>query len=72
MESGKGIRNYWQVAVLSGMDEIPTQDKYENALECDMDLNKKIVKLGELNELSKEDSILLISSSSSADKWSLW
>ena len=33
----------------SGIDKIPTQDKYENALEGDTDLDKKIIKLGELN-----------------------
>ena len=36
---------------MSGMDKIPTQDEYKNALEGDTDLNKMIVKLGELNEL---------------------
>ena len=37
---------------MPGMDKIDTQDEYENALEGDMDLNKKIVKLCELNELA--------------------
>ena len=50
------------------MDEIPTQDEYENSLESDMDLNKKMVKLGELNELAYEDLISLINTSSSAKK----
>ena len=31
--------------------KIPTQDEYKNALEGDMNLDKKIIKLGELNEL---------------------
>ena len=46
-----------------GVDKIPTQDEYENALEVDMDLNKKIIKLGELNELAYEDLILSINTS---------
>ena len=29
----------------------PTQDEYENAPKKDVDLDKKIIKLGELNEL---------------------
>ena len=50
------------------MDKIPTQEEYENALEGDDDLNKKIVKLSELNELAYEDLILLINTSSSVGK----
>ena len=50
------------------MDEIPTQDEYQNALEGVMDLNKKILKLSELNELAYKDLILLISTSSSVEK----
>ena len=42
----------------SGVDKIPTQDEYKNALEVDIDLEKKIIKLGELNELACEDLIL--------------
>ena len=38
----------------SGVDKIPTVDEYENALKGDMDLDKKIVKLGDLNELAYE------------------
>ena len=41
----------------SGMDKTPTQDEYENALKGGTDLNKKIVKLVELNELACEDFI---------------
>ena len=52
----------------SGMDKIPTQDKNKNALEGDIDLNKKIIKFGELNELAHEDLILLINTSFSAGK----
>ena len=32
---------------MSGVDKIPALDKYENALKGGMDLNKKIMKLGE-------------------------
>ena len=52
----------------SSMDKIPTQDKYENALEGDMDLNQKIIKLGELNKLVYEDLILSVNNSSSVGK----
>ena len=37
------------------MDEIPMQDEYENALEGGMDLEKKILIFGELNDLGYED-----------------
>ena len=50
------------------MDEIPTQDEYEEALEGDMDLDKNILKLGELNELAYEDLILSINTSFSVGK----
>ena len=53
---------------MSGMDQIPMQDEYENALEGDMDLNKKIAKLGELNELACEDLILSIKTNFSVGK----
>ena len=53
---------------MSGMDKIPTQNEYENALEGDLDFNKKIIKLGELNEVASEDFILLINTSSSVGK----
>ena len=44
------------------MDKIPTQDEYENAFECDTNLDKKILKLNDLNL------ILLINTSSSVGK----
>ena len=44
----------------SGIDKIPTQDEYKNALNGDTDLDKKIIKLGELNELAYEHLILLM------------
>ena len=40
--------------------KILTQDEYKSALEGDEDLDKKIAKLGELNELEYEDLILSI------------
>ena len=52
----------------SGVDKIPTQDEFKNALEGDMDLDNVIVKLGELIELAYEDSILSINTSSSVGK----
>ena len=42
------------------MDKIPTQEEYEDALKDDTDLDKMIIKLGELNELVYEDLILYI------------
>ena len=42
------------------MDKIPFQDEYKNALEGDMNFNKEILKLDELNELAGEDFMLLI------------
>ena len=53
---------------MSGMDKIPTQDEYKNATEGGMNLNKKFVKLSELNERAHEDLILLINTSSSVGK----
>ena len=50
------------------MDKIPIQDEYENALEGDKDLDKKIVKLDELNELAYEDLILLLNPNSSVGR----
>ena len=52
----------------SGVDEIPTQDEYYNALEGNMGCNGKVVKLSDLNELAHENLILLISTSSSIGK----
>ena len=40
---------------MSGVDKIPTQDKYENVINGNMDLDQKILKLGELNEIAHED-----------------
>ena len=33
------------------IDKSPTRDEYESALEGNEDLDKKVVKLGELNKL---------------------
>ena len=54
----------------SGVDKIPAQEEYENALKGDMDLNKKIIKLGELNEVAYCNLILSIKFLSG--KGSLW
>ena len=51
-----------------GVEKIPMQEEYESALEGDEDLNKRIIKLGELNELAYEDLILSINTSSSVGK----
>ena len=53
---------------VSGVDKIPTQKEYENPLEGGMDLYKKIIKLGEMNELAYEDLILSINTDSSVGK----
>ena len=53
---------------MSGMDKIPTQDEYKNAVEVNTDLNNKIIKLGELNKLAYEALILSINTSSSVGK----
>ena len=53
---------------MSCMDMIPTQDDYENALKRDMDLDKKIIKLGESNELACEELILSINTSFSVGR----
>ena len=50
---------------MQGMDKSPMQHQYEEVLKGNEDLNKKIVKLGELNKLSYEDLILSINTSSS-------
>ena len=44
------------------------QEEYDSALEGDDNLNKKIVRLGELNELAYEDLILSINTSFSMGK----
>ena len=53
---------------MSGMEKILTQDEYKSTLEGDIDLNKKIIKLGELSKLDFEDWILSINSSSFVGK----
>ena len=65
-------KGYKKLLVSTGtthvVDKIPMQEEYQNALEGDEGLDKKIVKLGELNELAYEDLILLINTSSSVGK----
>ena len=69
MESEKGYKKLLvSSGSKSGIDKTPTVDEYENAMKGKTDLNNKIVKLGELNELSYEDLILSIYTSSSLDK----
>ena len=53
---------------MSGMGKIPFHDEYKNAMEGDTDLNKKIIKLGELSELVYKNLILLINTRSSVGK----
>ena len=36
------------------MDNIPTQDEYKNDMEGGMDLVKKIIELGEINDLKNQ------------------
>ena len=48
--------------------QIPMQVEDESVLEGDEDFDKKIVKLGELNELAYEDLILWINTSSSVGR----
>ena len=50
------------------MDKIPTQEEYKNALKGDTDLNEKIVKLHELNQLTYQDLSFSINNSSSVGK----
>ena len=51
-----------------GVDKFLTQDKYHEALEDDIDLDKKIVKLDEFNELASEDLVIPIRTSSAEEK----
>ena len=51
-----------------GVDNTSMQEEFESARERDEDLDNKIVKLGEVNELANEDLILLINTSSSVGK----
>ena len=64
----KLLVSYWST---TGVDKIHTQDEYKNALDGDIDLDKKIIKLGELNELAHEGLILPINTSSSVGKGAL-
>ena len=65
----KGYKKFLvSTGITPGVDKIPMQEEYENALEGDDDLDKKIVKLGELNELAYEDLILSINTSYSVGK----
>ena len=50
------------------VDKVPIQDKYVEALEGGMVLDKRIVKLNELNELTSEVLVLSINTSSAVGK----
>ena len=39
---------------MSGVEKIPIQEEYKNTHEGEMDLDEKIMKLGELHELAYE------------------
>ena len=51
-----------------GVGKINMLDEYESVLNCDMDLNKKVIKLRELNELACKDLISSINTNSSVGK----
>ena len=53
------------------VDEILLHTEFQWALEGSTDFDKKIIKLGELNELPNEDLILLINTNSSVEKMHL-
>ena len=42
-----------------------TQDEYDNTIKCETDLDKKVVKLGDLNELAYKNLILSMNINSS-------
>ena len=52
----------------SGVDKVPNEHKYEIALKGNTDLNKKIIKLGDINELAYESLIVFINTSSFVGK----
>ena len=65
----KGYKKLWVGNGFTvGVDKIPMQSEFERALEGSTDLDKKVVKLGELNKLTYEDLILLINKDSSIEK----
>ena len=47
-----------EVGSTVGVDKVVMQGEYEQAQEDNTDIDKKVVKLGELNEISYEDLIL--------------
>ena len=65
IQGGKGFN---KLAVGVGVDKVPMQEEFEEAQKGDMDLDKKVVKLNELNELAYKDLILSINTSSSVGK----
>ena len=65
-------KGYRKLLVSSGstsrVNKIPMQEEYENALESDMDLYKKIIKLDELNQVANDDLMLSIKTDCSVRK----
>ena len=55
------LEGSWSTLIV---DKVPTQDGNKEALEGDMDLDKKIIKPGDLNGLYKKDLILSINTGS--------
>ena len=49
-------------------DKVPLQEKYKEVQEGDMNCDKKIVNLSDLKELTDEDLILFINTSSNVGK----
>ena len=64
----KGYKKLLSSGSTSDVDKIPTQNEYENVLESDKDLDKKIIILFELNELAYGDLTLSLNTCSSVGK----
>ena len=69
MEKRKG---YKKILVGEGcivvVDKVPLPEEFEEAQKGDTDLDKKVAKLDELNELAHKDLILSINTSSAVKK----
>ena len=50
------------------VDKIPTHGAYDGAYADDTDFDKKVIKFDELNNLTHEDLVLLITNDSSVGK----
>ena len=51
-----------------GIDKAPMQEEFEEAQRGGTDLDKKVIKVGELNKLANEDLILSIKTISTVRK----